>query len=177
MDAALEATPDGGPVVLVGHSGAGVLLPFIASRLTPPPKRLLFVDAGLPPASGAVQLADDQFRTFLDGLVDHEGMLRPWSRWWGEEAMQALVPDVDRRSAVESDIPRLPIRYYDHVTEVPRDWTQLPAAYLLLSEGYRGPCDDARSRGWQVMELSGNHLHMVVDPAAVADALIELTHS
>jgi RNA-directed DNA polymerase len=38
--------------VIVGHSGAGPLLPVIASKVVPPPSQLVFVDAGLPPVSG-----------------------------------------------------------------------------------------------------------------------------
>ena len=91
--------------------------------------------------------------------------------------MQSMVPDADRRATIEADVPRLPIRYYDHVTYVPTGWPQVPAAYLLLSEAYRDAAEDARSRGWPVRELHRKHLHMVVDPEAVAAVLVELARS
>ena len=40
------------PTVLVGHSGAGLFLPSIAAGLDPPVRRLVFVDAGVPPCEG-----------------------------------------------------------------------------------------------------------------------------
>jgi pimeloyl-ACP methyl ester carboxylesterase len=45
------------PVVLVGHSGAGLLLPAIADALTVEVAALVFVDSFLPPANGSVRLA------------------------------------------------------------------------------------------------------------------------
>lgn len=153
-------------VVLVAHSGSGVLLPSIASRLCTSPAKRIFVDAGLPPATGQMQLAPGEFRAFLDERVEADGMLSRWSNWWDEEAMEAMVPDSDKRALVRADIPRLPLRYYDQVVEVPPSWTQIPAGYLLLSDSYRGTADQARSRGWPVIELPGEHLHLVVDPSA-----------
>ena len=46
------------------------------------------------------------------------------------------------------------------------------ARYLLFSEGYGPEAAAARQRGWPVIELPGSHLHMLVDPAAVAAALV-----
>ena len=175
IESARAAIADDQEVILVGHSGSGVLLPFIASELPANPKAYIFVDADLPPRSGKVLFAEDEFRSFLDEMVDDAGMLPPWSQWWGEEALQAMVPDRDRRGIIEADIPRLPMRYYDHIVEVRPNWTRVPSAYLLLSDGYRNAADDAKSRGWPVMELPGGHLHMVVDPSEMAVALLELT--
>jgi hypothetical protein len=36
---------------------------------------------------------------------------------------------------------------------------------------------DARSRGWLVEELAGQHLHHFVDPEATADRLITMADS
>src|SRR5687767_5322469 len=41
---------------LVAHSGSGPLLPAIAAAMAEPPARLVFVDAGLPPARGDAAL-------------------------------------------------------------------------------------------------------------------------
>jgi predicted alpha/beta hydrolase family esterase len=45
------------PVVLVGHSGAGPLLPVMADALTGDVAALVFVDAFLPPSRGGAPLA------------------------------------------------------------------------------------------------------------------------
>ena len=61
-----------------------------------------------------------------------------------------------------------------HVADVPFAWSRGPTAYLLLSDAYRDEAVDARSRGWPVREIAGSHLHMVVDPEAVAVTLEEM---
>ena len=89
--AATNSLDDVQEAILVGHSGSGVLLPFIAHQLVSPPSRFLFVDAGLPPASGPMKLAQDDFHTFLTNLSDDRGMLKPWSQWWGEQVMESIA--------------------------------------------------------------------------------------
>ena len=34
--------------------------------------------------------------------------------------------------------------------------------------------DEARARGWPVVHIPGEHLHQIVDPPAVATALLDL---
>ena len=62
------------PVVLVGHSGAGLLLPAIADVLTVEVAALVFVDSFLPPANGTVRLAppglmDQLWAVASDGVL------------------------------------------------------------------------------------------------------------
>src|SRR6266516_6745357 len=40
------------PIVLVGHSGGGLLLPVITEFLAPPVSGLIFVDSGVPASTG-----------------------------------------------------------------------------------------------------------------------------
>lgn len=51
-----------GPLVLAGHSGAGVLLPALAAALPRPPAATVFVDAFLPPPDGSAPLVGDEQR-------------------------------------------------------------------------------------------------------------------
>src|SRR6266566_9892491 len=44
-------------IVLVGHSGGGLLLPAITGAVTPAVSRLIFVDSGVPASSGETPLA------------------------------------------------------------------------------------------------------------------------
>mgnify|MGYP006180014613 CR=1 FL=1 len=171
VDAALRAIPQGEEVVLVGHSDSGLLLPFVAQRMHSSPKQFIFVDAGVPPITGGVRPAEEAFRTFLDSMVDADGLLPKWSQWWSEEAMQSMLPDAARRKQVEAEIPRLPLRYYDHSPTVPREGSRTLAAFLQLSDGYRSDAEQARTLGWPLLKLPGQHLHIVTDPDAVTDAL------
>jgi alpha-beta hydrolase superfamily lysophospholipase len=59
------------PVVLVGHSGAGLLLPAIADALTVDVAALVFVDSFLPPASGSLRLAPAGLMSQLRALASH----------------------------------------------------------------------------------------------------------
>ncbi len=83
-------------VVLVGHSGAGSLLPAIAEFSPGRVAAIAFVDAFLPPASGTTRLVPVQFVADLSRLATGD-LLPPWSTWFGEEAMRDLVPDASRR--------------------------------------------------------------------------------
>jgi hypothetical protein len=161
-------------VVLVGHSGAGLLLPFIAEASSSRSARFVFVDAGLPPLEGRVEPASEEFRTFLRSHADATGVLPPWHTWWGPEGMQWLVPDEQRRAIVTADIPQLPLSYFDSVPEVPRNWAARAAGFVLLSELYRVWADQARALGWNAVELFGTHLELVNRPEDVAEAIMDV---
>jgi hypothetical protein len=149
--------------------GAGFFLPSIAAdRATP--LTLVFVDAGLPPCEGTATASAD----FLDQLrsLAVNGTLPRWSRWWGERAIERLVPDSALRLAVEAELPEIPLAFYETSVVVPDGWCNTPGGFVLLSEGYRTDATTAVSLGWSTTELLGGHLDVVNDPEAVAQAMI-----
>jgi hypothetical protein len=75
VDASADVASDH---VVVGHSGAGPLLPNIASRLPVPPLQIVFVDAGVPPEHGDARLVPDEFLGQLRELAI-DGRLPKWS--------------------------------------------------------------------------------------------------
>ena len=164
-----------GRVVLVGHSGAGSLLPAIAQSAPGRVAAITFVDAFLPPPSGNARLVPAEFADELSALATGD-VLPPWSTWFGEGSMRDLVPDADRRARLEREMPRLPLSVRDTELPVPAGWDRRPCAYLLLSaEPYAASAADARARGWPTAELrGGKHLDLVHRPAAVARALLDL---
>jgi pimeloyl-ACP methyl ester carboxylesterase len=164
-----------GTVVLVGHSGAGLLLPAIARSFAAEVAAMVFVDAFLPPAHGTAPLVPTEFMEQLSALARHD-VLPPWSTWFGEGVMRELVPDDARRARVEQDMPRLPLSFLQTEMPVPAGWDRRPCAYLLLSpEPYAPAAADARARGWPVADIDGgNHLDLVRRPATVAAALLDL---
>lgn len=162
------------PVVLVGHSGGGLLLPAMASAVAPDVSRFIFVDSRLPATTGETSLARPQFFEQLRSLAV-AGKLPPWSSWWGEDAMNELVPDEVARAALVRELPSLPLSYFEQTVPSPADWERVPSRYLLFSDAYREAAAEARDRGWRVEEIRGaQHLHTVVAPAAVTDALLRL---
>jgi pimeloyl-ACP methyl ester carboxylesterase len=162
------------PIILVGHSGGGLLLPVIASAVAAPVSALIFVDSGLPARTGETPLAPPPLLDDLRALAV-DGMLPPWSTWWGEEAMRDLVPDEALRASLEREMPSLPLAFFEQSIPSPPGWDRIQCAYLLLSDAYREAAAEARERGWRVEEITGaQHLHIAVDPEAVGDALIKL---
>jgi pimeloyl-ACP methyl ester carboxylesterase len=158
--------------ILVGHSGAGSLLPSVAERLGTSSGRLVFVDAGLPPCEGSATPGGD----FLDRLraLAVGDVLPRWSTWWGDDAMTMLVPDDDRRRELEAEMPQIPLPYFESPFEVPGGWCESPGSFLLLSESYRGDAERSRALGWPTVERLGGHLDIVNDPDGVARAIVEL---
>jgi hypothetical protein len=173
VEGACSGAHDG---VLVGHSGAGPLLPLVARDIHPPPVRVVFVDAGVPPLSGEAQLMPDQFLDFLQTLA-RDGVLPKWSEWFGPEAMEALIPDAKQRRAVTAELPELPVSYFAGAVPMPSRWDDIRCAYILLSDPYRSDALEATSRGWPVIEMPGAHLDILTRPAEIADALLELAAS
>jgi pimeloyl-ACP methyl ester carboxylesterase len=162
------------PAVLVGHSGAGPLLPNVADTLPAEVAALIFVDASVPPTSGVAPLVPPGF---LDRLraISADGVLPRWSSWFGEETMGELVPDTALRDALQQEMPRLPLAYFQEGVPLPQRWAERPCAFLLLTEAYLESEADARGRGWPAKEIPGvQHLAPVTHPNAVTDALLAL---
>jgi hypothetical protein len=172
VDVVVQACSGVGDVVVVGHSGAGPLLPLIACRLDAPPRLSVFVDAGVPREQGDASLVPDQFLGHLRQLAI-EGRLPKWSEWFGPDAMRAIVPDPELREAIVAELPRLPLSYFEQHVPMPEGWADLRYAYILLSEPYRADAEAARSRGWYTAALPGAHLDIVTRPSEVADALVD----
>jgi pimeloyl-ACP methyl ester carboxylesterase len=174
-DAVRAAIERAGPaeVLLVGHSGAGQLLPAIGVSGQLDVRAYVFVDAALPGA-GSAPVVPQWLRRRLDDLAV-DGQLPPWSEWWGPEAMATLVPDAKLRATIEAELPRLPLAYFDEKIDVPDNWPSQRGAYLQLSAIFAEDASAAEARGWPVERMTATHLHMVVDPVGVTGRILELT--
>jgi hypothetical protein len=162
-----------GPAAVVGHSGAGPLLPQIAARITAAGP-LVFVDADLPPETGEATLMPAEILAELRSLAP-DGVLPPWSDWFGPGVMRELVPDDAKRAVVTAELPSLPLSYFEARVPVPAGWVAAPGGYVLLSEeAYGGQAAAAAARGWPVVRLRGAHLDIVTRPAEVAEAIVHV---
>lgn len=159
--------------VLVGHSGAGALLPVVGEALDGV-SGYVFVDAGLP-EGGATRLASlhPSLRSHLESLESH-GMLPPWSEWWGQGALERLLPDEPVRAAFVSELEPVPLSVFEETLPDVQGWPDAPCGYLRLSDAYEGEEAEAAGRGWPVAHLRGTHLEMLLAPAAVAAAILQL---
>jgi Alpha/beta hydrolase family len=157
--------------ILVGHSAAGLLLPALGHALNA--SALIFVDARVPPPVGRTRPVDGEFHEFVKALPTENGRLPPWSRWWGDGRIEALIPDPQTRAQFEAELPRLPLAWFDDRTDVP-EWISRPCGYLRLSNLFEPETLDAVQRGWPVVHLDGTHLHPMLEPAETADALLSI---
>jgi hypothetical protein len=159
--------------VLVAHSGAGPLLPVVGQDAGPEVLAYLFVDASIPARAGSTPIVPAGFLASLEARAEN-GWLPKWSQWWGEEAMRTLVPDDVMRRRLEGEFPPLPFTFFQEAVPVPPGWPDAACGYLQFSPVYDPEMREAEARGWRTQRLPGEHLHMVVDPGAVAAALIDL---
>lgn len=172
----LNAIPADRDVVLVPHSNAGLFVPSLATRR--PAAGYVFVDAGLPRAGVTREpMIPPEFYGMLSAKANSDGLLPPWTRWWDGEDLSGLFPDARTREAVEAEQQRLPLSYFRESVPVPAGWPGRPGAYLAFGAGYEPERAAAAARGWPVITLPGEHLHMLVDPAQVADAIAALVNA
>ncbi len=162
------------PVVLVAHSNAGVFVPVVVRGLGRPVGRLIFADATIPGSGAATPMADEEFLPFLRDLAGPDGRLPRWTDWWRDVDLGPMFPDARTREVITAELPRLPLAYYLEQVPAPAGWDERVCGYLRFSEGYEDQATRARERGWPVLEVPGEHLHQVVDPAAVASAILAL---
>jgi hypothetical protein len=156
------------PAILVAHSNAGLFVPVIAAAA--PVAGCLIVDGRLP---GYANRVHDSLRR----MVRDDGLLPPWSEWWGDADLTPLIPDGQTRAAVCAEMPRLPMGYFEEQIPLPPGWDAKPCGYLRFSEAYAPEAEEAARRGWLVSHLPGEHLHQVVDPDAVAERIVTMTRS
>lgn len=167
-----SALPQDEALLLVPHSNAGLFAPAVADAVEA--LGTVFVDAALPPATGATPLAPPRLRERLNDLVDQEGLLPPWTRWWAEDEVGGLFPSTTWRQQVESTQPRLPLSYFESTVPVPEGWTAHPSAYLAFGDTYAEETAQARRNGWPTDVVAGRHLHMLHDPETVATRIVRL---
>ena len=173
VHASLDTADQGQGLVLVAHSNAGLFLPVIAAALPGQVRGCIFVDAALPPASGAAPIAPPELLALLRDKASG-GLLPRWTDWWDEEEVAPLFPDQATRQAVTEEQPRLPLSYYEASVPVPAGWDAQPCAYLLFGPPYDELASEARGRGWIVQQLPGRHLHQLVDADGVARSLLAI---
>ena len=161
--------------ILVGHSGAGALLPYAGAAL-PKLNCYIFVDADLPQdnASRLDRFAPKDAKLFRRRAK--KGYIP--TPFWADEVLKTAIPDDEARSKFENELQPVPLKLYKERIPVPRHWPDAPCAYLhfAYSATYEEASRTARKNGWPYAELPGYHFQMLVDPRGVADALVSLSH-
>jgi hypothetical protein len=151
-------------VILVGHSGAGPLLPRIGSARRASHSAVgayVFFDASLPGSGVMTRLEllrqeDPRSADELATVLNAGGQFPNWE----DEALLALARPRGKEFFTEP-LPN------------PTDWPDAPVAYVRTSAAYRWHAGVARSRGWTVIERDLDHFAAITHREAAADALEE----
>jgi hypothetical protein len=171
----VEAADDfgDGPVLLVAHSGAGPLLPLAAQALEDRAAACIYADAMLPTngASRLDTLPADLVRDAFGPAAD--GIWPAWGAAWPESVWERLIPDAAARRVFRGELAPTPVAIY--AEPLPNAPDRACSVYLQFSEGYDAEAEAAHAAGWEVHRLECGHLHMLVEPAAVAAKLAELS--
>lgn len=165
------------PLALVGHSGAGPLLPQLAATTGAAGRRVggyVFVDAGVArPGASRLTLLESEDRALATGLRAH---LEAGGRFpeWSDADLAAELPDTRVRAELLRSVRPRGEDFFTETVPMPADWPDAPCGYLQLSPAYDAVAAQARARGWPVRELGGGHFAALTRPEPVAAALLEL---
>jgi hypothetical protein len=171
-DVARQARPEG-PVILVGHSGAGSLLPVVGEAVGNV-DAAVFVDAILPhPGCSWFDTAPRELREQVGALAVGQ-RLPPWHRWFSAEAVAALLPDENMRARFISELPEVPVAYFEESAPAVDGWPPGACGYVQLSEAYEREAGEAERRGWLTLREPLDHLALLTRPDAVAALLTRL---
>jgi hypothetical protein len=167
---ALDAQQIEGPVVLVGHSGAGPLLPSIRQEADRQVGAYIFVDAGIA-RDGESRLDAMRRETpeFAEELYEY---LRGGGRFpdWGVELLTDIPSSEVRRQVIDELQPR-GLDFFEEAIPVFAGWPDAPCGYLQFTVSYEAAVAEAAERGWSMSRVAGGHFQMLADPLAVTEAL------
>jgi len=165
---------DGEPWVLVGHSGAGGLLPAVAEALPGGASAVVFVDAILPhPDKAWFETAPPALAEMLRHRAT-DGCAPSWPDWLPPRILEGLLPDAAVRAAFAAEARPIPVAYLAEPAPGSLVAPSTPCGYLQLSPGYEAEADAAASAGWTVAREPWRHLAVITDPDGVAAVLHRL---
>ena len=152
-----------------------MLLPAIREALGRPVSMYIFVDAGIPlDGKSRLDLFENPVAAAQFRQAATDGMLPTWT----DEDLREVIPDDAIRQRFVAELRPLPLKVYEEPIPVFQGWPDAPCGYLRFmgahSAAYEEPARWAQREGWTYAELQGGHFHMLVEPRAVASALLEL---
>ena len=161
--------------VLVGYSGSGPLLPYIAEGYGERPEGYVFMDAGLP-HPGRSRL--DEVRASVpeaagDEMAEYLAGGGAWPAWSDEDLSPLVTDGTARRALLDMVVPRSGNFWTEPMPGLGL-WPDARVGYLRLSHTYEGAASDARSRGWVTRAVDGTHFDPFAQEGKVAEELVAL---
>ncbi len=185
-----DVSMDTSEAVLVGHEGAGPLLPKLGEQIDGPAAYVL-VDADLPKDGASLfdmftdEAHIEEFRQAAGEASLPRGRLAPHApravatetvREWPLDLLRdavTLAPNnmADVNSTVFAGKRPTPIEVLEEPLPVPASWPDAPVGYLHLSGTYDAAAAAAGANGWPVRSLPSSHVQMLLEPESVAREL------
>ncbi len=169
----LASFPTDRPLILVGHSGAGPLLPTIRQVLSHPVAAYIFVDAGLPhDGASRLDLLATEASTLATQLRQH---LEAGERFpeWTDAQLRTVIPDPNHRCQLLAELRPRALPFFIEPIPVFHGWPDAACAYIQFSSSYDSYATQARQAKWPVYTIEADHFHMLVAPEVVANLLVE----
>ena len=169
----LTQIPQTQSLVLVGHSGAGPILPIIRQSVAHSIGAYVFVDAGIPRNNSSridlMRLQDHQWaEQFHQALLQGERFPT-----WNEDDLREVIPDEDLRRKMVTEINPRPLAFFIESIPVFAGWPDAPCAYIKFSSPYDWDFRQAKRANWLAREVNAGHFHMLVDPSAVTNVIVD----
>jgi hypothetical protein len=159
-------------IVLIVHSNAGAYVPAMVNARSV--RAVVFVDAVVPPATGATPLTRQEFVPTLQSLADEQGLLPIWTRWWDPALIEETLPIADVRHQIEEEQVRIPLSYFRQTVIAGTGWDRVPAGYIEFGSAYDAEREKAEKRNWPVRVLDTHHLAIVTEADVVAAVVIDV---
>lgn len=173
----LRQFPESQPLVLIGHSGAGSLLPAINMICGHPTLAYLFVDAKLP-HGGLSRLAEME-QTDPEQSRELRAALERGERYpnWSDEDFSEAIPQEQFRSSMLAEVRPRGLDFFTEPLPMIEEWPDAPCGYLQFSGAYTSQGQRAQRERWLYQHCEAGHFHMLVDPTGVANQLLEMLRS
>lgn len=185
-DVSLELSKISGPVILVGHSYAGMIISGVAQTSHANIQRLVFLDAFVPEnGQSALDLLPPEIGTYFRDLAHEHG--DGWRLPGGEGQLDLWgLKQGAARDFVRTRLCDFTLRCFEEpLLPLPANREAgLPATFVsCVAEGYPAKpffapfAVKARASGWEVVELDTGHDCHVERPDEVANILFSATRA
>ncbi len=179
-DVSLELTKIPDPVILVGHSYAGMIISGVAEASPAQIRRLIFLDAFIPEnGQSALELLPPEIGAYFRNVAREHG--DGWRLPGGEGQLDlwGLKPG-EARDFVRTRLCDFTLRCFEEPLQLPANRrAEIPATFVsCIAEGYPAKpffepfARKARASGWAVFELDTGHDCHVERPGEVANILV-----
>jgi hypothetical protein len=131
------------------------------------------VDAGIP-RDGASRL--DLMRSEdPEWANDFQKELERGERFptWSFDDLREVIPDEALRAQMVAELRPRGLEFFSEPIPVFEGWPDAACIYIQCSAAYERPAAQARQAGWTTYTLDAGHFHMLVEPLAVTNTILE----